>query len=152
MMERQDHSIGKISVLELVLIIFISLMCLFVGYKGIEWMNANTAHGNDSMLANTAESEAKINSNNGLECVVQDCPSKSGGICPHQIGTDGTTLGYLDKETKHIVADRPYGYNEYTEMDIQDESYYGDRNTMVIQVTAHQGEISVCWVPGRSRS
>ena len=99
---------GKISNLEMILIVLILCMSAFVVSKGLEWMANNTAHGNDSLLANTAESAAKINSNNGLLCVVQDCPSKSGGTCTHQYGDGEATIGYLDKVTKHIVAETPF--------------------------------------------
>lgn len=150
MEERIGNQAGKITVLELFLIICISLMSIFVIYKGVKWIQANTAHGNDSMLVNTAESEARINSGNGAECVVQDCPSKTNGLCTHVIDAKGTTVGYLDKITKHIVGEKPYGYNEYREMNIGDQTYYGDVNTMVIQVAACNGEVSVSWVPGRS--
>lgn len=150
MKDKLADSSGKISVLEMMLIIFIALMSCFIIYQGIAWMGANTAHGNDSLLANTAASEAAVNSNNGLNCVVQNCPSRSGGVCSHQIGTDGATVGYLDKVTKHIIGEKPYGYNEYTEMDIGDAQYFGAKNTMVLQVTAEKGKITVCWVPGRS--
>lgn len=150
MREKWNSCSGKISNLEMMLIVLIALMCLFITFKGVQWAADNTAHGNDSLLANTAESEARINSNNGLNCVVQDCPSRSGGVCSHQIGNDGTTVGYLDKTTKHIVGEKPYGYNEYTEMDIGDMQYFGERNTMVIQVTAKDGVVTASWVPGRS--
>jgi hypothetical protein len=141
---------GKISVLEMILIVFIVLMSGFVAYKCFEWVGNATAHGNDSLLANTAASEAAVNSNNGQECVVQNCPSRTGGVCAHIVNSDGATVGYLDKVTKHIVGEKPYGYNEYTEMDIGEEEYFGDKNTMVIQVKAEKGAISVSWVPGRT--
>jgi hypothetical protein len=141
---------GKISNLEMGLILFIAAMLLFLGYRGIQWMAAKMAHGNDSLLVNTAESEARINSNNGMTCVVQNCPSKSGGVCPHLVGNDGTTVGYLDNTTKYIIGEKPYGYNEGTEMDIDGVQYFGEKNTMVIRVSAKDGVITASWVPGRS--
>ena len=138
---------GKISVFEMILIVCIAVMLLFLASKGFDWMADQTAHGNDSLLVNTALSEARINSNNGLNCVVQDCPSKNGGLCTHQVGD--ATIGYIDNVTKHIVGDRPYGYNQSTHMDIDDKVYYGDAGTMVIMVKAEQGNVTASWVPGK---
>lgn len=150
MRKKLKDTSGKVSVLEMMLIILIACMSAFLVYKGFAWAAENTAHGNDSLLANTADSEARINSNNGQNCVVQDCPSRTGGVCSHLIDNSGGTVGYLDKVTKHIVGDRPYGYNEATEMDIGDQQYFGDKNTMVLQVIAQDGKVTVSWVQGRN--
>ena len=85
---------GKISVLEMILILFIALMTSFIVYKGFAWLAAMTAHGNDSLLVNTAVSEAKVNSSNGINCVVEDCPSNTGGVCTHWTGLN-ETVGYM---------------------------------------------------------
>ena len=142
---------GKISILEMILIVLIVCMTGFIVSKGVDWTRKQAAHSNDTLLANTAESAAKINSSNGLDCVVQDCPSKSGSVCTHVYNTNGATIGYLDKVSKHIVGTKPYGYNEDTEMDINGTAYYGDVNTMVLQVIAEGNNISVSWVPGRTQ-
>ena len=139
---------GKISVLEMILILFIALMTSFIVYKGFAWLAAMTAHGNDSLLVNTAVSEAKVNSSNGINCVVEDCPSNTGGVCTHWTGLN-ETVGYMDKVTKHIVGDKPAGYNEYSEMNIDDQTFYGDPGTMVIQVTAGNGKVTASWVKGK---
>ena len=55
----------------------------------------------------------------------------------------------MDKITKHIVGEKPAGYNEYSEMNIDDQTFYGDPGTMVIQVTAGNGKVTASWVKGK---
>ena len=140
---------GKISRFETILILVIIACLAFFVFIGLKWEKDSLDTGNDSLRENTAKSVAIVNSNNGIQCMIKDCPSYSGGTCTHQYGTDGY-FGYYDDVSNTIVGDLPSGYNDGTEMNIDGKKYYGDRGTMVIKVTIEPGEEPVLsWVKGK---
>ena len=106
-------------------------------------MKVRVDHGNDSLTANTAESVARINSNNGLNCPVDG----SDGRCPHW--TSSGYVAYYDNVGNTIVGEKPYGYNEDSTMVIDGKKYYGDPGTMVIKVVCSEGKITLSWEEGR---
>jgi hypothetical protein len=147
MREYQSQTKDKISRFEAILIVAIIIMLAFFVHLGIEWYHIHLAHGNDNMKENTAESTARINSANGTDCVIQDCPGTMENPCPHY--HDHVFTGYWDIKTETIVADKPDGYNEAKDMSIGDETWYGDIGTMVIEVTSDgKGNIQLKWVKG----
>ena len=80
---------GSVNVVELVLISAIIVMSLAYFFLGGMWMKLRMNHGNDSLAANTADSVARINSNNGLNCVVDGCSATyRGGGGSHGIWYD----------------------------------------------------------------
>ena len=136
---------GYTNLFELILIIAIVLMAAVYFFLGGNWMRLRLEHGNDSLAANTADSIARINSNNGANCVVDNCGSS--GHCPHW--TNQGYVGYFDNIGNIIVGTRPKGYNEYSTMEIGDRQFHGDPGTMVIKVTASEGEVIVTWELGK---
>ena len=79
---------GSANLLEVILITAIVVMAAVYFFLGGNWMKLRMDHGNDSLAANTADSVARVNSNNGLNCVVDGCGSS--GHCPHW-----SSLGYI---------------------------------------------------------
>lgn len=111
-------------------------------------MKNQQAIGDDALMVNTADSVARINSNNGMNCVVNNCEgNKDGVVCTHLLSQG--YVGYFDHGSNTIVGIKPYGYNEYTEMKADGVTYYGAVNSMVIQVIAKEGKMALSWVPGR---
>lgn len=136
---------GYTNLLEFVLIAAILIMAAVYFFLGGSWMKYRMNHGNDGLAANTAESIARINSNNGANCPVDSCGSS--GHCPHW--TNEGYIGYFDNIGNIIVGSRPKGYNEYSTMEVGDRKFHGEPGTMVIKVTAKEGEIVVSWELGR---
>ncbi|NCB32313.1 MAG: hypothetical protein EOM64_00280 [Erysipelotrichia bacterium] len=144
--KKLNNRSGSVSLLELILIIGISIESVFLIFVFGRYLVRQQAKGDDALMVNTADSIARVNSNNGLNCVVNDCASQ--GVCTHH-QDDGYT-GYFDNKTNTIAGILPYGYNEYTVMEADGQEYYGAVNTMVIKVTAEEGVIQVSWVPGKA--
>ena len=136
---------GSANLLEVILITAIVLMVAVYFFLGGNWMKLRMDHGNDSLAANTADSVARVNSNNGLNCVVDGCGSS--GHCPHWSSLG--YIGYFDNIGNKIVGEKPKGYNEYSTMEIGHQQYHGEPGTMVIKVIAKEGEIVVSWELGK---
>ena len=136
---------GSASLFEVILITAIIIMTAIYFFLGGNWMKIRMNHGNDSLAANTADSVARINSNNGLNCVVDGCGSS--GHCPHWSSLG--YIGYFDNIGNKIVGEKPKGYNEYSTMEIGRNQFHGDPGTMVIKVIAKEGEIVVSWELGK---
>ena len=136
---------GSANLLEVILITAIVVMTAVYFFLGGNWMKLRMDHGNDSLAANTADSVARVNSNNGLNCVVDGCGSS--GHCPHWSSLG--YIGYFDNIGNKIVGEKPKGYNEYSTMEIGRQQYHGEPGTMVIKVIAKEGEIVVSWELGK---
>ena len=65
---------GRMSALEMVLIVVLCLEGAFLAWCGYRWYQVRLAHGNDSLRVNTALSVARINSSNGDDCPVDGNP------------------------------------------------------------------------------
>ncbi|MDX8419588.1 hypothetical protein MOZ60_05730 [Stecheria sp. CLA-KB-P133] len=139
--------VGRMSALEMVLIVVLCLEGLFLAWCGYRWYQQRLAHGNDSLRVNTALSVARINSSNGADCPVDGSSSQN---CVHWNGTE--YIGYYDGVANKIVGDKPDGYNQSSEMDIDGKTYTGKPGTMVIQVETGNGEVHLSWVLGRASS
>ncbi|MBR2787550.1 MAG: hypothetical protein IKD94_00155 [Erysipelotrichaceae bacterium] len=135
---------GRISLLELVIIILLIFEGAYFLTKGFGWYAKNATTGDDKLLVNTAESTAKVNSLNGTNCPVSDC--LHGDSCTHKRGE--YYVGYFDSKTHHIVGYAPKGYNQNNEMYIGDEVYHGAPGTMVIEIRCKDGEVKLAWVKG----
>lgn len=136
---------NKLSRFEVLLIIAIVLMSAFFVVLALEYPKQATAHRDDALMANTALSVARVNSNHGTGCVVNDC---KGGNCPHRHGK--STIGYLDTMTNTIVGGRPKGYNEERRIRLDGKVYHGKTGTLVIEAKADEsGNVSLSWVKGR---
>ena len=138
---------GRMSALEMVLIVVLCLEGAFLAWCGYRWYQVRLAHGNDSLRVNTALSVARINSSNGDDCPVDGNADKS---CAHWNGSG--YVGYFDGVANKIVGDKPAGYNQSSSMDIDGQTYTGNPGTMVIQVETGNGEIHLSWVLGRTSS
>lgn len=145
-MKKMKEVKGKISRFELGLIVAVVCMLCYIAVLGINYVRNLFYTGNDTMLVEVAKDEARLNSNQGSNCVVYGCDKEH---CVHEIGMDGTTVGYLDRTTKHIVGFLPKGYNESSIMEIDNKTYQGEVGTMVIQVKANQEGVSASWVKGK---
>ena len=145
MRNKLSETKGYTNLLELILIIAIVVMAAIYVFWGGSWMKYRMNHGNDSLAANTAESVARVNSNNGMNCVVDGCGST--GHCPHW--SSQGYIGYFDNIGNKIVGDRPKGYNEYQTMEIGRQQYHGEPGTMVIRVLAKDGEMILSWELGK---
>ena len=55
---------------------------------------------------------------------------------------------YFDAVVTKLTVDKPIGYNEYHTMTIDDRTYEGERNTMVIKATLKDGVLRLDWVKG----
>ena len=136
---------GSASLLEVILIAAIAVMALIYFLMGGNWMKERLNHGNDSLAVNTADSVARINSNNGMNCVVDGCGST--GHCPHWSSLG--YIGYFDHISNKIIGEKTKGYNEYSTMEIGRQQYHGDPGTMVIKVIARDGAIVLSWELGK---
>lgn len=139
---------GGVSRREVLLVTLISLMVLFFVYEGYKWYRDSLARGDDKMMVNTAESVGRVNSNNGLGCVVDGCRGGLGGHCEHWNGFG--YVGYFDNVGNCIVGKKPRGYNEYPVMEVDGKKYYGERGTMVIRVYGKDANVTLSWEPGKS--
>ena len=132
---------GRISVLELFIIIFIVVEVIFLGYKGLRWYYVELTGGNDGLIVNTAYSTAITNSLNGHQCPVSKC----GGVeCEHYKNDE--YVGYYDAETHLIVGTPPKAYNQSNVMRIDSKLYFGDPGTMVLEIRCHADEVTITWV------
>ena len=136
---------GRVSTIELVAIVFLSVAAIFLGFKGLNWYYDSLTNGNDSLMANTAESVARVNSLNGLQCPVGDCPH--GDKCTHLKGS--YYVGYFDSVGNKIVANPTEGYNQAETMKIGKNKYYGEIGTMVIEIKCKEGTVELNWVLGK---
>ncbi len=136
---------GSTNLLTVLLVAAITIMALIYLAMGGNWMRIRMNHGNDGLMANTADSIARINSNNGQNCCVDGCGST--GHCPHY--TTIGYVGYFDNIGNKIVGEKPKGYNEYTKMEIHGHDYYGEPGTMVIKVVAKEGNMVLSWELGK---
>lgn len=136
---------GKVSLLELLLIILILIELIWYIANSYGWLDNHMSLGNDGLYANTALSVAKVNSLNGVECPVNEC-EKGNEICSHY--TSQGYIGYFDGETNTIVGIKPKGYNSSSDLEIDGQSYTGEVATMVIRVTCNNGDIKLDWVKG----
>lgn len=135
-----------ISTVEMLCIIFLSVVAVSLIIMGLQWYRVQVRTGNDRMLVNTAESVARMNLV-GHECMVKSC---DGGVtCTHQ--SAGGYVGYFDHPTNSIQGTPGAGYNEYKVMTIGDRKYYGKPGTMVIRVVNHDGEPELSWVEGDNK-
>ena len=145
MMKKLRETKGGATLLVVILTVAIFVMLGIYFLLGGNWMLVRMEHGNDGLMANTADSIARVNSNNGMNCVVDGCGST--GYCPHY-STIGY-IGYFDNIGNIIVGEKPKGYNEYNKMEIGKNTYYGDPGTMVLKVVAREGEVTVSWEKGK---
>lgn len=145
MIKKLTETKGGSSLLVVILTTAIFIMIAIYLLLGGNWMKIRMNHGNDGLMANTADSIARVNSNNGMNCVVDGCGST--GYCPHY-STIGY-IGYFDNIGNIIVGEKPKGYNEYERMEIGDKVFYGEPGTMVIRVVAREGEVTLSWETGK---
>lgn len=130
--------------IEIICIIGIVLVVLFVVMKGVQWMRVSMAQTEDAMLVENAERIAETNIAGG-GCPVNDC--KGGETCEHRT-KDGSYVAYFDHPNNRIVSEPVKGYNEYSTMTIGEQTYYGEPDTMVIQIVVKDGVITLSWVEG----
>ncbi|MBR5341370.1 MAG: hypothetical protein IK151_05540 [Erysipelotrichaceae bacterium] len=142
---RRLNNKGRISLLELVIIIVLIIEGFFLLGKAFGWTADKATGGDDRLLVNTAESTAAVNSLNGMCCPVSNCGSS--GECVHKMA--GWYVGYYDDLTHNIVAYPPKGYNQNQEMRIKNKKYYGDPGTMVVQIKCKEGVVELDWVKGK---
>lgn len=140
-MKKLKDNKGRISLLELLIIIFIVVEVVFLGYKGLHWYYVELTGGNDGLAANTAYSTAIANSLNGHQCPVSKC---GGSDCAHY--KNGEYVAYYDAETHLIVGEPPKGYNQSKVMRINSKLYFGDPGTMVIEINCHDDDVNISWV------
>ena len=145
MINKLRETKGGSNLLTVLLVTAILVMIGIYFLLGGNWMLVRMEHGDDGLRANTADSIARINSNNGMNCVVDGCGST--GYCPHY-STIGY-IGYYDDIGNKIVGEKTKGYNEYNQMEIGNKKFYGDPGTMVIKVVAKEGEITLSWEKGK---
>ena len=141
-MNKLKDNKGRISLLELLIIIFIVVEVIFLGYKGIHWYYVELTGGNDGLAANTAYSTAVANSLNGHQCPVSKCDG--GSECAHFKNDE--YVAYYDLETHLIVGEAPKGYNQSKVMRINSKLYFGDPGTMVIEIRCRDDDVSISWV------
>ncbi len=137
---------GSISVLELVIILVIIVEVGFLITNGLGWYGDHIASGNDGLYVNTAESVAKVNSLDGMQCPVNNC-GNTAGECSHYTGMG--YVGYFDSVSNTIVGSKPKGYNSEQNPKVNGKSYTGEIGTMVLRVTANEGSIALDWVGGK---
>lgn len=136
---------GRVTPIELVSIIVIIIGVGYILMNFFGLLNGYVSNGNDSLYANTAESVAKVNSLNGINCPVNDC-GNSDGTCMHH--TSLGYIGYFDSVTNTIVGEKVKGYNSDDNPDIDGVSYTGIRGTMILRITCENSEITLDWVSG----
>lgn len=134
----------KISRFEAILITAIILMAAFFIGLALIWPSHSAAHRDDALWANTALSVGIINSDNGQDCVVNECPH--GGLCTHH--TVNGYVGYFDPSTNTIAGEKPAGYNEETTIRLDGKKYRGRKGTLVIRVISDNNDVTVDWVEG----
>lgn len=134
---------GSVSVLEVIVIPLLIVEVLYLLWAGFSWYHRHVAVGNDNMKLNTCESVAKVNSLNGMQCPVNGC---DGTNCTHHI-TDGY-IGFYDNVSNTIVGEKTQGYNESEKEVIGKEEYFGEVNSLVIEVKVINGELKYRWVKG----
>lgn len=133
-----------LSVLEIFCITVISVILVLMAVAVIRNLNDCLDNGNDSLMANTAESVARVNMTaNG--CVVNEC--NGGTNCTHE-NSNGNKVGYYEAVTHRIVAAKPSGYNEFGIMRIDGIYYKGTAGTVIISVTSSANKISLKWIKG----
>ena len=137
---------GAVSRREVLLTVLIVCMSLFIAIEFFNYLKGQQQKGDDALRANTAESVARINSNNGQGCPVRGCGNSSGS-CDHYSG--GEYIGYYDDVSNTIVARKPFGYNEYGTMKIDDQVWHGKPKTMVIRVVTGNDDVTLNWELGR---
>ena len=134
---------GSVSVLEVIVIPLLIVEALYLLWAGFSWYHRHVASGNDNMKLNTCESVAKVNSLNGMQCPVNGC---DGTHCTHHI-TSGY-IGFYDNVSNTIVGEKTQGYNESEKEVIGKEEYFGEVNSLVIEVKVINGELKYRWVKG----
>ncbi len=137
---------GAVTRREVLLIALIAVMCAFFAIEGIRYLSAQQRKGEDALRENTAESVAMVNSNNGLGCPVDSCGNNRGS-CAHYV--NGEYIGYYDDINNAIIAQRPFGYNDYEVMTIGDETWRSPTGTMVIRVVTGDGKVKLDWERGK---
>ena len=137
----------KLSVMEVILMIAIIAMSVFFIVLALEWPARSTARRDDALRVNTALSAARINSNNGQNCVVEDCPG--GDDCPHKHGK--YWIGYLDISDNKIRGEKTAGYNEEKRVALGDKVYKGNIGTMVVEVRSDGSQVTARWVKGAEK-
>lgn len=133
-----------LSVLEVFCITVIGIILGLIIAMGVSTLDNYLDNGNDSLMANTAESVARINLA-ATDCVVTDCSGKD--ECTHK-DSSGYTVGYYDKTTHHILEYKMAGYNEFGLMRINGTYYRGNKDTMIIKVRGKGQDIELSWVRG----
>ncbi len=136
---------GSVSVLEIIVIPLLIVEVLYLLWAGFSWYHRHVASGNDNMKLNTCESVAKVNSLNGMQCPVNGC---DGTNCTHHIA--GGYIGFYDNVSNTIVGEKTQGYNESEKEVIGKEEYFGEVNSLVIEVKVINGELKYRWVKGVS--
>lgn len=136
----------KLSRMEVILIAAILAMSAFFIVLALEWPARATARRDDALRVNTALSAARINSNNGQDCVVEDCP---GGDCAHKHGK--YWIGYLDISDNKIRAEKTAGYNEERKIVLDDKVYRGRPGSLVVEVRSDGNNVSARWVEGKEK-
>lgn len=143
-MKKLTENKGRISLLELAVIIVLIIEAAYLAMNGFGWTAYRATKGDDRLLVNTADSTARVNSLNGMNCPVSDCPH--GDSCTHKRGE--YYVGYFESVSHHIVGFAPKGYNQNNEMHIGDEVFYGAPGTMVIEIRCKEGTVELRWVKG----
>ncbi|MBP5279545.1 MAG: hypothetical protein J6Z03_03595 [Erysipelotrichaceae bacterium] len=135
---------GRISLIEMVALVLLIPMLAFLGYKGLHWYYDNIVNGNDAHFVNTAESTARVNSLNGMQCPVD---GGGGNNCHHLFGD--YYRGYYDSISHKIVGEKMEGYNQAETMKAGNTYYHGDVGTMIIEIDCQDGVIELKWVKGK---
>lgn len=138
---------GKISLLELIVLIVIAIEVIYYICSSYGWLDLHMSLGNDALYVNTAESVAKVNSLDGVDCPVNEC-EKGTQNCTHY--TSVGYVGYFDSESNTIVGTKPKGYNSNANPKVDGTEYTGSVGTMVIRVTCKDGVITLDWVRGNN--
>ena len=133
-----------LSVLEVLCITVISATLMFMAVAGLMKLDDYLDNGNDSLMVNSAESVARVNLT-ADGCVVNGC--SGGSECTH-VDSGGSSIGYYEPVTHHIVASKPSGYNEFRIMRIDGKYYTGAESTMVICVRGRGDSVKLKWVKG----
>lgn len=136
----------KLSRMEVILVAAIIAMSAFFIGLALEWPARATERRDDALRVNTALSAARVNSSNGQNCVVEDCP---GGDCPHKHGK--YWIGYLDISDNKIRAEKTVGYNEERKIVLDDKVYRGKRGSLVVEVRSDGNDVSARWVEGKEK-